>query len=191
MDKKKLLKALKGPVISSREEATAVAAATAALIIERDKVQAARNEAVEATSLPFAVELDEMNGKIRANEKSLISWAVKNRQQYFIDRKTLALAGHKLAFREGSGKVGTNDEISEEDVIDAILESEDETLAARFITVKPTLDKNAILTVLRAGGSLAKTLEGFGVKLVKEEKCKFEPDLDAAPAATTATTAAA
>lgn len=191
MDKKKLLKALKGPVISSREEATAVAAATAALIIDRDIVMACRNEAVETTSLKFAVGLDDMNNKIKANEKALISWAIRNREVYFADKKTIALAGHKLAFRESGGKVGTTEDASEEDVIDAILEHVDETLAARFITVKPALDKNAILSVLRAGGSLARTLEGFGVKLVKEEKCKFEPDLDAAPGATAEKTTAA
>jgi len=31
---------------------------------------------------------------------------------------------------------------------------------------------------------MAKVLTDLGCKLVKEEKCKFEPDLDAAPAST-------
>lgn len=183
MDKTKLLKALKGPAIATRDEATAVAAATAALIVERDKIQAERNEAVETTSLGFAVALDEINGKIKANERALLAWAIKHRKEQFGESKTLGLAGHKLAFREGTGKVGTKDETSEEDVIDALLEHEDESLAKRFITVKPALDKNAILSVLRTGGDLAKTLEALGLKLVKEEKCQFQPDLDAAPAA--------
>jgi phage host-nuclease inhibitor protein Gam len=183
--KAKLIKALKGPSIDTRDQATAVAAATAALIIERDKIQAERNEAVEAKNLSYAVQLDELNSKIKVNEKALIAWAIKNRSVVFADGKTIGLAGHKLALREGSGKIGTNDETTEEEVIDAIINHEDESLAERFITVKPALDKNALLTVLRAGGDLAKLLEGLGLKLVKEEKCKFEPDLDAPPAATT------
>jgi len=189
--KQKLLKALKGPSIANRDEATAIAAATAALIIERDKIQAERNEAVESVSLGYAVQLDELNSKIKTNEKALIAWAIKNRLTVFATAKTIGLAGHKLALREGTGKLGTIEDVSEEDVIDAIINNDDESLAERFITVKPALDKNAILTVLRAGGAMAKTLEALGLKLVKEEKCKFEPDLDAAPAASVATVAAA
>jgi phage host-nuclease inhibitor protein Gam len=181
--KSKLLKALKGPSIITREDATAFAVVTASLIIERDKIQSARNEAVETTSLKFAVELDELNAKIKVNEKALITWAIKNRETVFATAKTIGLAGHKLALREGTGKLGTIEDVSEEDVIDALINSEDESLAERFITVKPALDKNAILTVLRAGGEMAKLLTDLGCKLVKEEKCKFEPDLDAAPAA--------
>lgn len=189
--KTKLLKALKGPSIATRDEATAIAAATAALIIDRDKIQAERNEAVESVSLGFAVHLDELNSKIKVNEKALIAWAIKNRESVFAASKTVGLAGHKLALREGTGKLGTTEDISEEDVIDAIINHDDESLAERFITVKPALDKNAILTVLRAGGEMARILTGLGLKLVKEEKCKFEPDLDAAPAASTGATVAA
>jgi phage host-nuclease inhibitor protein Gam len=182
--KTKLIKALKGPAINTRDEATALAAATAALIIERDKIQAARNEAVESVSLTYAVQLDEFNSKIKANEKALITWAIKNREVVFANTKTIGLAGHKLALREGTGKLGTTEETTEEEVIDAIINDDDESLAERFITIKPALDKNAILTILRNGGELAKKLEGFGLKLVKEEKCKFEPDLDAPPSLT-------
>lgn len=182
--KSKLLKALKGPSIITREDATAFAVVTAALIIERDKVQAARNEAVETTNLGFAVQLDELNAKIKTNEKALITWAIKNRDTVFANSKTLGLAGHKLALREGTGKLGTIEDVSEEDVIDAIINNDDESLAERFITIKPALDKNAILTVLRNGGAMAKVLTDLGCKLVKEEKCKFEPDLDAAPVST-------
>lgn len=182
--KAKLLKALKGPSIITREDATALAVVTAALIIDRDKTQAARNEAVETTNLGFAVQLDELNAKIKTNEKALITWAIKNREVVFANSKTLGLAGHKLALREGTGKLGTIEDVSEEDVIDALINSEDESLAERFITIKPALDKNAILTVLRNGGEMAKVLTDLGCKLVKEEKCKFEPDLDAAPAST-------
>jgi phage host-nuclease inhibitor protein Gam len=184
--KTKLIKALKGPSIANRDEATAIAAATAALIIERDKLQAERNEAVENVSLGFAVQLDELNSKIKANEKALITWAIKNRDSVFANSKSIGLAGHKLAMREGTGKLGTKEDITEEEVIDAIINDDDESLAERFITVKPALDKNAILTVLRAGGEMAVKLQGMGLKLVKEEKCKFEPDLDAPPAATVA-----
>lgn len=182
--KSKLLKALKGPSIITREDATAFAVVTASLIIERDKLQAARNEAIETTNLGFAVELDELNAKIKTNEKALITWAIKNRDVVFANSKTLGLAGHKLALREGTGKLGTIEDVSEEDVIDALINSEDGSLAERFITIKPALDKNAILTVLRNGGEMAKVLTDLGCKLVKEEKCKFEPDLDAAPAST-------
>lgn len=180
--KSKLLKALKGPSIVTREDATAFAVVTAALIIDRDKLQASRNEAVETTNLEFAVALDELNSKIKLNEKALITWAIKNRETVFANGKTIGLAGHKLALREGTGKLGTIEDVSEEDVIDAIINSEDESLAERFITIKPALDKNAILTVLRGNGEWAKVLTDLGLKMVKEEKCKFEPDLDAAPA---------
>ena len=182
--KARLLKALYVPAIMTLDEATKIAAATAALIIERDKLQAERNEAVEEASLQYAVALDEFDRQIKGNEKALLAWAKKNRAAVFGDAKSLGLAGHKVAFREGTGKVGTKEGITEEDVIDALIGAEDDSLAERFISVKPALDKNAILTVLRAGGPLAELLGDLGLILVKEEKCEFKPDLDSTPPAT-------
>lgn len=182
VSKAKLLKALQGPAIVTVEDATGIAAATAALIIERDKLLAARNEAVEEVSLTYAVQLEEFEREIKANEKALLAWAKKNRTALFGDAKSLGLAGHKVAFRDGTGKLGTKEGITEEDVIEALIGGDDESLIERFIVAKPALDKNAILTVLRAGGELAKFLGDLGLVLVKEEKCEFKPDLDAAPA---------
>lgn len=183
-----LLKTLKGPVISDRQKAIETAALTAALIIERDKLQADRNEAVEETNLPYAVALDEINARIKTHERSLLTWARKFRETIFGKAKTILLAGHKLAFRDSTGKLGTAEGYTEADLIEAIINHEDDALAERFITIKPTLDKNSILPVLRAGGELAKRLTEMGAVLVREEKLTFEPDLDSAPAAETITT---
>lgn len=181
MNKKKLLKALTRPALTSLDDAIKTAAGTAALIIERDKILAEKNNTVENAGLPFSVQIDEMNSRIAANERALIAWAIKNRKAYFADSKTLGLAGHKLAFREGTGKVATTEDSSEEDAIDSIINAEDETLLARFITVKPALNKNAVIAALRAGGETGAFLKSIGLILSKEEKCKFEPDLDIAP----------
>jgi hypothetical protein len=177
--KSKLAAIIRPPSITTRDEATALAAATVALMIERDAIQAQRNALVEEASLAFAVELDEFNAKISRNEKALLKWAISNRLVEFGDSKTIGLAGHKLAFREGTGKVGFAADVTEDDVITHILA--DDTLVERYLAIKPALDKNAILTALRAGGEAAAQLELIGLRLVKEEKVKFEPDLDQAP----------
>jgi phage host-nuclease inhibitor protein Gam len=178
--KSKLAAIIRPPSIGNRDEATAVAAATVALMIERDRVQAKRNAIVEEASLAFAVELDELNAKISRNEKALLMWAIAHRAAEFGDAKTIGLAGHKLAFREGTGKVGFAEDVTEDDIITAIIS--DEALVERYLTIKPALDKNPILAALRAGGEAAAQLQKIGLRLVKEEKCKFEPDLDQAPA---------
>ena len=72
-----------------------------------------------------------------------------------------------------------------EPFIQAIIDHEDEALAERYLTVKPALDKNAILTALRNDPKQAEFFKTLGLEMVKEEKLTFEPDLEAAPASQT------
>ena len=175
-----LAKSTRIQIPATREDATALAAATAALIIERDRILAEKNDAQENVALPYAVQLDALDTRIDRNEKTLVAWAVANRDSEFNGRKSITLAGHKLVFREGTGKTAVTGEKCEDDVIDAIIAAGDDSLVERFLTVKTALDKNAILQVLRAGGPVADFFRSAGLDIVKVETCKFEPDLDAA-----------
>lgn len=176
---KKLLDAVRIQPLADRDEATAIAAATAQLHLARDKAALTRDERIEALKMEFELEIEELSREIGKNEKRLADWAVKNRKAEFGERKSITLAGHKLVFREGTGTVEYVPGVKAGDALDSILAAEDETMAERFVRVKPTLDKNAVLAAWRSSGTLREFLEGVGITVVKRESFTFEPDRDA------------
>jgi len=176
---KSLLKKLRIDPIRDRDEATAIAAGTAALILQKDKAALIRDERIEALKMEFAVEIEELDRRVDANTKRLSAWAVANRKAEFGDRQTITLAGHKLAFREGTGKVEFMAGVKEAEALETILAAEDESLAERFVAIKASLNKNAVLSAWRGSQTLRDFLGSAGIAVVKEERFTFEPDRDA------------
>lgn len=176
---KKLLKKVRIAPIADREEATAIAAATAALILEQEKAALIRDERIEALKMEFNVQIEEYGREVEKNTKRLSDWAVRNRKAEFGDKQTIRLAGHKLAFREGTGRVEFTTGTKEKEALDLILAAEDESIVDRFVKVTPKLDKNAVLTAWRSSETLRDFLGACGVEVVKTESFSFEPDRDA------------
>jgi phage host-nuclease inhibitor protein Gam len=182
MSAKSLLSKLRLTPIKNREEATAIAAGTAGLILAKDKAALIRDERIEALKLEFAIEIEELDREIDKNTKRLSSWALTHRKAEFGDRQSITLAGHKLAFREGTGKVEFAAGTKEGDALDRILAAEDESLIDRFVALKTSLNKNAVLSAWRTGSQeLRDFLGNCGLCVVKEEKFSFEPDRDSVP----------
>lgn len=176
---KRLLKKVRLAPITDREEATAIAAATASLILEQEKAALIRDERIEALKMEFNLQIEEFGREVEKNTKRLGDWAVRNRKSEFGDKQTIRLAGHKLAFREGTGKVEFTPGTKEKEALDLILAAEDEAIVDRFVNVKPTLNKNAVLTAWRSSETLREFLQACGVEVVKTESFSFEPDRDA------------
>lgn len=167
--------------IRDRDEATGIAAATARLETERHKIAVIRDERIEALELEFNLQIEEFGREIEKNTKRLSAWAVANRAAEFGEKKTIYLAGHKLSFREGSGKIEFAPGVKEEDALNTILTSEDDAIIDRFTTIKTSLNKQAALSAWRGSETLRKFLTTCGISMVKEEKFSFEPDRDAVP----------
>jgi phage host-nuclease inhibitor protein Gam len=165
--------------IRDRDEATAIAAGTARLILEQEKSALIRDERLEALKAEFNLQIEEFGREIEKNTKRLSQWALANREREFGDKKSITLAGHKLAFREGTGKVEFATGTKEAEALDAILAAEDDAVIERFVAIKTSLDKNAVLAAWRASETLREFLGNCGVRVVKEEKFSFEPDRDA------------
>jgi len=185
---RKLLGKLRLEPITTRDEATAIAIATARLKLEQDRAALLRDERIEALKMEFDIQIEEYGREIEKNTKRLSAWAVTNRKAEFGEKQSITLGGHKLAFREGTGKVEYVTGTKEADVLDLILASEDEAQAERFVSVKPSLNKNAVLSAWRSSATAREFLATCGITVVKEEKFSFEPDRDAvadvAPVAT-------
>ncbi len=176
---KKMLGKLRIEPLRDRDEATAIAAATAELMAAQERAALTRDERISALSMEFNLQVEEYGREIERNVKRLSAWAVANRAAEFGDRKTIALAGHKLAFREGTGKVEFAPGTKEAEAVDAILAQEEEALAERYVTVKTSLNKNAVIAAWRASQMMRDFLATCGIVVVKEEKLSFEPDRDA------------
>lgn len=179
---KKLLQKLRIAPIADRDEATAIAIATAQLKLEQDRVALIRDQKLEDLKTDFDLQIEEYARAITMNTKRLANWAVTHREAEFADKQTIYLGGHKLSFREGTGKVAFAEETKEEDVLDLLLACEDESVAERFVTIKTSLSKQAVITAWRNSATLRELLESTGIRVVKEEKFSFEPDRDAVPA---------
>lgn len=179
--KQRILDAVRIEPIRSLDEATAIAAATARLFTEQHKTAIIKGERVESLELEFNIAIEEFGREIDKNVQRLSTWAVKNRKHVFGDKKTLSLAGHKLAFREGTGKVEFTPGVKESDALDTILSDEDDAIIERFTTIKTSLNKNAVLAAWRTSQAHRDFLSACGITVTKEEKFSFEPDLDAVP----------
>jgi phage host-nuclease inhibitor protein Gam len=176
---KSLLKKIRIEPIRDRDEATAIAAGTANLILAQERAALLRDERIEALKMEFNVEIEELGREVERNTKRLSAWAVANRKAEFGDKQTLTLAGHKLAFREGTGKVEFVAGTKEAEALDIILAQEDEALAERFVGIKTSLNKNAVLSAWRSSQTMRDFLATAGITVVKEERFTFEPDRDA------------
>lgn len=176
---KSLLKKIRIEPIRDRDEATAIAAGTANLILAQERAALLRDERIEALKMEFNVEIEELGREVERNTKRLSAWAVANRKAEFGDKQTLTLAGHKLAFREGTGKVEFVAGTKEAEALDIILAEETEALAERFVGIKTSLNKNAVLSAWRSSQTMRDFLATAGITVVKEERFTFEPDRDA------------
>jgi phage host-nuclease inhibitor protein Gam len=181
MTTKSLLSKLRLPAIKDRDEATGIAAGTAGLILARDKAALIRDERIEALKMEFALEIEEFDRKIDQNTKRLSAWAVANRKVEFGDKQSITLAGHKLSFRAGTGKVEFQPGVKEAEALDRILAQDDEATIERFVTIKTSLNKNAVISAWKQSATLRELLESCGIAVMKGESFTFEPDRDAVP----------
>lgn len=179
MSAKALLSKFRLPAIKDRTEATGIAAGTASLILARDKAALIRDERIEELKMESAVEIEELNREIEKNSKRLTAWAVANRKAEFGEKQSITLAGHKLAFRQGTGKVEFQPGVKEAEALDRILAQEDEAVIERFVAMKTSLDKNAVISAWKQSETLRELLQSCGIEVVKGETFTFEPDRDA------------
>jgi len=178
MTTKSLLSKLRLPAIKDRDEATGIAAATAALILERDRAILTRDERLEALKMEFSIHIEELDREIEQKTKRLAQWATANRKNEFGEKQSITLAGHKLFFRAGKGKVAFEPGIKAAEALDSLLACDDEKTIERFVSIKPTLNKNAILAAFRSSDTAREFLESLGIRVVKGEAFGFEPDRD-------------
>jgi len=180
---KRLIDAVRITPITSRDEATAIAAATAQLVTAQKKAAVVRDERIEELEMEFNLQIEEYGKEIERNTKRLASWATRHRDEEFGAKKTIYLAGHKLSFREGTGKVEFTPGTKEEEVLNIILANEDDSVIERFTNIKTTLNKQAVISAWKNSETLQAFLKTCGIAVVKEEKFSFEPDHDAVPEA--------
>ena len=176
--KSKLLKLASASAITTREELTAIVITTADTILSRDKLVLERDAALKEIEERFNLELEILDESIEKNQKRIHTWAVSNRKEYFGGNRTFQVAGHILEFRQSPGKVETTKGTTQNDVINALL-GEDDDIQEKYLAVKATLDKHAILKAFdteKGNPDDKDKLEKLGLTVTAPDLFTFKPN---------------
>lgn len=176
-----LLDKLRIRPIKDRSELESVVLDTASLQLQLADLVNRRNQAVSELSSSYDLAAERLQADIAARVTRLQTYCTAQRQALFGDRQSLAVAGHKLAWRRSPGKVDFADGVKTDDALNSLLTLDDDDAIERFITIKPTLDKKAILKAWDSSEASRALLSSIGILVVHPESFAFEPDLEAVP----------
>ena len=165
---KALLPAAPKTVDDLRETVRTAAATT----YEIEKLKAERDAAVALITEHHALSLGQAEKKLKGLIAALKAWAVGHRDD-FAGKQALQIESHTLAFRKSPGKLANDGK--EDEIIEAILGSDDDELIELALTVKPALDKVAIKSALQSDTDLGRRIASFGFEVEKGETFAFEP----------------
>lgn len=159
---------------SGMTEVSALCHETTRLTITRDKAQLTLEGLLEELQSKFGPELEVMGAQIEGHVHRLHVWAVGNRKEAFSGRQSIQVAGCKLEFRKGTGKVKT--EVDEETAVNLVLGlppnySEQKQ---KLVRVKYELDKGAVIEMAQTPEGAA-FLQRFGLSVAVVEDFKFTP----------------
>lgn len=139
---------------------------------ERDRLISKKNEAIREASEKYDKQIDRYQDMIDRFVRRLKLFCLRFREQFFAEKKSMVCAGVKLAFRTSPGKVNTLSGKKEADIVEELLASQN----IRFLTIKPTLDKNEILAAWDEGEETQAMLRALGLEVITPEKFSAEPE---------------
>jgi phage host-nuclease inhibitor protein Gam len=158
----------------TREALIELSVATSRFTIERDAAQLKLDRRVLDLEEAYSPPIEAMTAEIDRGVELMRLWALEHRTEEFGERQSLDVAGSKLAFRKGSGKVVAD--VDEATAVNQLLALPSTFAKERgaLLSMTWTLNKQAAL-------AMAKTQEGeaflmkMGLRVVVEEEFKFIP----------------
>lgn len=134
--------------------------------------EASMNEELTEVRERYEDGIDEARGKL-ANIEAQIALFCEDHRELFGDKKTLELTHGVVNFRLGTPKTQTLRKWTWKLVLAAIEELGKKF--ARYLTVKTSVDKAALLKARAAGELTDEQLADFGVEVVQEETFAVAP----------------
>lgn len=134
--------------------------------------EAAMNEALTAVREEYEEEIEEGRAKL-ANVEAQVALFCDDHRELFGAKKTLSLTHGEVNYRLSPPKTKTLRKWTWKLVIETLQELGKRF--ARFLSVKVTVDKNALLKAHAAGDMTDEQLAKFGVEVVQEETFAVAP----------------
>jgi phage host-nuclease inhibitor protein Gam len=166
------LKALLPTAPKTVEDLRQTVREAAATAYQIDRLKAERDEAVAAVTETHSLPLTQAEKKLKGLVAALKAWATGHRSE-FAGKQAIQIESHTIAFRKSPGKLAS--EAKDEEIIEAILGSDDDELIELALTVKPALDKVAIKSALQTDSDLSRRIASFGFQIERGETFTFEP----------------
>ncbi|MDO4527518.1 MAG: host-nuclease inhibitor Gam family protein [bacterium] len=110
----------------------------------------------------YAAKIEALTQKIDADTAAISTWAIQNPEE-FASSKTLVIAGVEVAYKDGVPKVQILEKWDEKKVLDTLSKAGQD----RYIRIKKTLNRTAILNDFKSADVSNKELKKYGLEVVK------------------------
>lgn len=165
--------------LPDREALTAAIICAADTMLARDALTLKRDAAVKELEETYNLEIELLDGTVDDYAKKIERYAKKNRTALFQGAHTITIAGHAISWRKSPGKVDTKKGISQTDAVEAIIDNGDKDFQSKYLSVKATLDKNAILKAYdeeKGNPTEREQLDTHGITVTYPELFQFKPN---------------
>jgi phage host-nuclease inhibitor protein Gam len=187
-----------GILLRSRESAERTVREIVQRQLDREKLIAARDTAVEKVTALHNPKIDDLTTAIDRDFELLEVWAEDNRED-FGKVKSMALAGHRIGWRTGNPKVEARGKLTLKTILARLVEAGGD-LKKRFVREKPELNKESVLEMARVAEGRSPALDTLqpeqreeaqtaargvlkeiGVTVSQTESFYLEPDREGQP----------
>lgn len=148
-----------GILLRSRESAERTVRDIIQQQLDREKLIAGRDSAVEKVTSTHNPKIDDLTTAIDRDFELLEMWAEDNREE-FGTAKSIALGGHRIGWRTGNPKVEPRGKLSLKTIVAKLVKLGGE-LKKTFIREKAELDKEAILHLNRIAEGRSPSIDGI------------------------------
>lgn len=168
-------KRAKSAVIKNESELAEAVTTAAAKLLEHDEIMLVVERKMRAIKEELVLQAEELKKEASELVKRIQKYATAHRAEIFGGKQGITVAGHTLEFRKSPGRTAPLKGYTVQDVVDALLVLEDESLSERLTSVKASLAKDAVIDFWETGEPAQELLRSLGIEVVKDEAFKFTP----------------
>jgi phage host-nuclease inhibitor protein Gam len=175
MSKNTMRKRAKSAVIKNESELVEAVTTAAGKLLEHDEIMLVVERKMRAIKEDLIVQAEALKKEANDLVKRIQKYATAHRDEVFGGKQGITVAGHTLEFRKSPGRTATLKGYTVQDVVDALLVLEDESLSEKLTSVKASLAKDAVIDYWETGEPAQEFLRSLGIEVVKDEAFKFTP----------------
>lgn len=136
----------------------------------RDALIVEKNDRIQELTEDFDAKIAREKNIIDRLARRLKLFALNFREELFKEKKSYTFMGVRLSFHKSPGKVNIIGGKKEADIVDGLLTGNDKELAKRFLSFKPTLDKEEIKSAWEEGPEMRELLRRINLEVIAPEE---------------------